>query len=280
MLFDPVFLVEHLEQVLLLVLAVVLGKGVLFAGVTRAFGYHSIIPIAAALTMSQIGEFSFLLAQLGRSVGAVGEELYAVVVATTVVTMLLTPYLARLAAPMYRLHDRLRPSVAAPLPREIDTVARPVVIAGGGRVGRRLARILTGQQIPFVLIEFDQGRMQISLERGWPVVFGDAAQDAVLRAAGIERARLALVTVPAAVDAWSVSTRIRALNPTVPLIVRSDSLQEAEALLSLGALNIVQPEFEAALEMAREALLALDLEEDVQQEILRSEREARFRERG
>ena len=62
--------------------------------------------------------------------------------------------------------------------------------------------------------------------------------------------------------------------------MRSDSLKEAEALLSLGALNIVQPEFEAALEMAREALLALELEDDVQREILLSEREARFGERG
>ena len=82
----------------------------------------------------------------------------------------------------------------------------------------------------------------------------------MLKAAGIERARLALVTVPAAVDSWAVASRIRALAPQVPLVVRTDTLEDIDPLLSLGALNVVQPEFEAALEMAREALLALGVE--------------------
>lgn len=276
MLFDPGFLLEHLGQVLLLVAAVVIGKAVVFGGLTRAFGYHSIIPIAAALTMSQIGEFSFLLAQLGRGIGAIGEQLYALVVATTVLTMLLTPYLARLAPPIYGRWSKLRPKVRVPEPEEVASAAQHVVIAGGGRVGRGLARILSGQGIPVVLIEFDQGRMQLSLDAGWPVVFGDAAQEPVLHAAGIKRARLALVTVPAAVDAWSVCTRIRALNPNVPLVVRSSSLESSESLLALGALNVIQPEFEAAMEMAREALGALGTQDDVVHELLRAEREARF----
>jgi CPA2 family monovalent cation:H+ antiporter-2 len=276
MLLDPQFLRDHAEQVLLLVTAVLVGKGVLFGGITRAFGYRNIVPIAAALTMSQIGEFSFLMAQLGRDSGAVGEELHSLVVSTTVVTMVLTPYLARLAGPLYRLRRRL-PSVAPTVMAEgVEAGAQPVMIAGAGRVGRRIARILARRDVPVTLIDFDQHRMQRARSEGWPVVFGDASQDPVLKAAGIERARLALVTVPAAVDSWAVASRIRAIAPSVPLVVRTDTLEEIDHLLSLGALNVVQPEFEAALEMAREALLALGIDGAAVSEVLNTERQQRF----
>lgn len=275
MLLDPAFLVDHWRQVLVLVVAVVLGKMVIFGGLTRAFGYHNIVPLASALTMCQIGEFSFLLAQLGRESNAVGDDLYALVVSTTVVTMALTPYLARLAPLAYRLQVRLRKPVDVTPTRPVDPAERPVVIAGAGRVGRRLARILTQQGIPLVLIEFDQQRMQQALAE-WPVVFGDATQVPVLKAAGIERARLALLTVPSAVEAWSVSMRIRELNPDVPLVVRTDALDEAGQLLSLGALHVVQPEFEAAMEMAREALEALELPPEVTTGVLAGERDALY----
>ena len=74
MLFDPVFLVENLMAVSLLVVTVFAGKAVLFGGITRLFGYRYIVPIATALTMGQIGEFSFLLAQIGRQSGGVGRS--------------------------------------------------------------------------------------------------------------------------------------------------------------------------------------------------------------
>ena len=93
---------------------------------------------------------------------------------------------------------------------------------------------------------------------------------------GIERARLALVTVPVAVDSLAVATRIRAISPTLPLVVRTDTLEEIEPLLRLQALNVVQPEFEGALEMAREALNALGIEHSEARRTLDDERARRF----
>lgn len=276
MLFDPAFFAANLPQVGILVFAVLVGKGLLFGLITRALGYRNIVPIAAALTLGQIGEFSFLLAQIGRDVGAIGERLHALTVSTALVTMVMTPYLARLAGPLYQLVRRARhrtTTMEAGL--ELGTQRR-VVIAGAGRVGRRIARILAGQGIAFVLIDFDHRRLERVREEGWPVIFGDASQDPVLTAAGVERALLALVTVPAAVDSWAVASRIRALAPSVPLVVRTDSFDEIDQLLALDALNVVQPEFEAALEMAREALLALGTDPGKVLDALDVERQRRF----
>jgi CPA2 family monovalent cation:H+ antiporter-2 len=262
--------------VFLLVAVVLLGKGLLFGAVTRLFGYRNIVPVAAALTMGQIGEFSFLMAQLGRKAEAIGEHLHALVISTAVMTMILTPYLARLAGPIYGWRRQHQQASAQFPSGGVEECIRPVVIAGAGRVGRQVARVLARHDIDFVLIEFDQRRWLRARGDGWPVVFGDAAQDPVLRAAGIDRARLALITVPAAVDSWAVAKRIRALAPQVPLVVRADSLQGVEDLLALGALDVVQPEFEAGLEMVREALLELGVNESAVVRSLLEERKVRF----
>jgi CPA2 family monovalent cation:H+ antiporter-2 len=259
-LFDPGYLLAHAREVSVLVVAVLLGKGLLFGLITRAFGLRHIVPLATALTMGQIGEFSFLLAQVGRQSGAVGDDLLGLVVSTAVITMILTPYLARLAGPIYRLRRRGPGSPAGSFDPDFVAPDRPVVVAGAGRVGRSLARILTAQDIPLVLVEFDQRRAQDARSAGWRVVFGDASQGPVLRAAGIERARLALITVPVAVDSLAVTARVRDLAPEVPILVRTDTLEEVDSLRELGVLHVIQPEFEAALEMAREALVALGID--------------------
>jgi len=143
-------------------------------------------------------------------------------------------------------------------------------------VGRRVARMLSSHGIDVVMIDFDQRRVEAARERGYPVVFGDAARGPVLHAVGIERARLALITVPAAVDSMAVARRIRELAPALPLFVRTDTLEEVDDLIALGAVHVVQPEFEAALEMGREAMEALDVSPDVITTCLAGERSERF----
>lgn len=278
MLFDPGFLVENAGRVGLLALALLVGKGLLFGVVTRSFGYRLIVPLATALTMGQIGEFSFLLAQLGRQAGAMGPELHSLVVSAAVVTMVMTPYLARLAGPIYRWQRRhASPTEPSVDPGDVPVVTRPVLIAGAGRVGLRVARLLTAQDVEVVLVDFDHRRVHAAREAGHPVIFGDAAQGPVLQAAGVERARLAVVTLPAAVDSLAVSSRIRALTADVPLFVRTDTLEEVQDLLALGAIHVVQPEFEAALELAREALEVLEVDPETIQSSLQKERTDGFR---
>lgn len=276
MLFDPGYVVDHALEVALLVASVLLVKGLLFGTITRAFGYRLIVPIATALTMGQIGEFSFLLATLGRKAGAVSEGLHSAVVSTAVVTMILTPYLAKGAGPIHRWRSRRTRSTHTPVVPEGIATRNPVVIAGAGRVGRRVARVLEKQGIEFVLIEFDHHRAELARGNDWNVIFGDASQDPVLEAAGVHRARMVLVTVPSAVDSIAVARRVCDLAPSAPLIVRTDTLEDVEALVGREKLTIVQPEFEAAMEMAHEVLSEFGLEPAAIEPLLAAERAEKF----
>lgn len=158
-LLDPVSLVDHAVQVLVLSASLIVGKGLLFGAITRSFGYRYIVPLATALTMGQTGEFSFLLAQVGRQAGAVGEALHSLVVSTAVATMVLTPYLARAAGPLYGLQRRLRRNQPPPPTTGPDKLEAPILVAGAGRVGRAIARVLAARGLGLVLIDFDIRRV-------------------------------------------------------------------------------------------------------------------------
>jgi len=260
MLVDPAFIAEHPRELALMVLVVIAGKGLIFAGVGRLFGYRNVVPLAMGLGLSQIGEFSFLLAQLGLESGGIGEALFSLTAATALVTMVLTPYLSRATEPLYRRWRRWRPRALPGPTAPTAPPARPVVIAGAGRVGRRVAAVLAEEGLPFCLIDFDPHRFAEAQARGWPVVFGDAAQTPVLAAAGLAEARLGVVTLPSAVGAQIVAARMRELVPALPLVVRCEGQAEAGALARLGLVQIVEPEFEAALEIARQSLVHLAVE--------------------
>lgn len=257
MLVDPAFIVRHLRELALMVLLVIAGKGLIFAGVARLFGYRNVVPLAMGLGLSQIGEFSFLLAQLGLESGGIGEALFSLTAATALLSMVLTPYLSRATEPLYGGWRRRRPPAALPPTPAGAPPARPVVIAGAGRVGLRVAAILAEEGLPFCLIDFDQHRFSEARARGWPVVFGDAAQAPVLAAAGLGEARLGVVTLPSAVGAQAVAARMRELAPALPLVVRCEGRREAQVLARLGGIHIVEPEFEAALAIAEQSLLHL-----------------------
>ena len=111
MLLDPQYLLDHPGMVLSLVLIVMLGKGLIFAFLSRAFRYRNIIPLAMGLGLSQVGEFSFVLGQVGVATQSISPEFYSLVLTMTVVTMVLTPLLASLTAPIYGLCGRWLESV-------------------------------------------------------------------------------------------------------------------------------------------------------------------------
>lgn len=277
-LFDPAFFAANLGRVALLVGLVVAFKGVLFAAVTYMFGYRNIIPLAAGLGLSQIGEFSFLLANLGLTTKSIPQDLYSLTIATTLVTLVITPYLARSAGPLYTAYRRRKQPDAGPTEAVAGLTpdVQPVIIAGAGRVGRSIAAILSEEGVPLCMIDLDASRVADARAAGYPVKFGDASQEPILHAAGVERARLVVVTVPSAVLAHSVVARVRRMAVDVPLIVRTDTLEEVHDLVALGVGHVVQPEFEASMEMARRALMHLDVEPTRIQRFLDTSRRAQY----
>jgi CPA2 family monovalent cation:H+ antiporter-2 len=260
MLLDPRFLLMNLGPILLLVAAISLGKALIFTGVARAFGYRGEVPIAVGLGLFQIGEFAFVLARVGLDAGALSGDQYGLVLASALITMVLTPLASRLSGPAYRLLRRWRaqPPVPTPLLTEQE-LQEHIIIAGYGRVGRYTADLLGRLNLPYVILERDQSRMDELKSAGVPVIFGDAASSVVLEAAGIHEARLLLVVVPAAIDVETIARQARALNPQLHIVARATRLAQLEVLRGLGIHEVVQPEFEAGLEMMRQALLHFNM---------------------
>jgi monovalent cation:H+ antiporter-2, CPA2 family len=263
MLLDPWFLFAHWDTVLLLVSLVAVGKGLIFAALVRLFKYGNVVPLAVGLGLFQIGEFSFVLARTGLSTRSISSEMYALVLSSTIISMMLTPFVSGLTAPLYSLRKRW--SKREPL----HTINLPesglhdhVVIAGGGRIGQQVARVLRHLELSFVLIELDSRRFEQGKRTGLPAIYGDATQSIVLEAAQIQKACLLLVTTPALTVAQAIVHQARQLNPAMDILARAEDVEQMKALYEQGADKVVQPEFEASLEITRQALLHLQVPEN------------------
>ena len=260
MLFDPAFLLDNIRQVIILVLAVGIGKGFIFASLSRIFKYRNVIPLAVGLGLFQIGEFSFVLARVGLSTNSIGSDLYSLILTVTIFTMVLTPLVSGQTARIYALKKRWFRHEKLELSNIPDSgFTDHVVIAGGGRVGFQIAQVLNRLNMQFVIIELDHRRFEQAKIAGMAVVYGDAGQEIVLEAAGIKDARLLILTLPGFVEARSVIVHSKRLNDRLEIIARTSGPDSFESFKKLGVSEVVIPEFEAGLEMTHQSLLCLQV---------------------
>ncbi len=260
MLIDPSYLIGHWNTVLLLGAVIMAGKFVIFSLLSRAFGYFNIVPIAVGLGLAQVGEFSFVLARLGLGAGVLTGETYSLILTTSVATMVSSPLLSMLTTPLYSLKSRFFRKEQFRVdnsPRE--GLRDHVIIAGGGRVGNAIASVLHRLEYRFVILEQDFSRFESSKRSGFPVIYGDACQEPLLAAAHAESARLLIITVPSLMVARGIIGIVARVNPSLKIVARSNSIEEMEELRALNVHEVVQPEFEAGLEILRQALLHLDI---------------------
>ena len=260
MLLNPGFLLDHWKQVLMLVLIVSLGKGIIFALLARIFKYGNVVPLAVGLGLFQVGEFSFVLAQVGVSTNSISHEVYSLVLTTAIITMFLTPIISGQTANLYALSKRWFQH------EPLDTINYPksglrnhVIIVGGGRVGFRIAQVLKRLSVPMLIIELDQLRVERAKHADIPVIYGDASHEVVLEAAETPSARLLIITSPEVVIAQAIVENARKVNSEIKVVARAPGVEFLEEFKKLNISEVVIPEFEAGLEMARKALVHLHI---------------------
>ena len=260
MLLNPGFLLDHWKQVLMLVLIVSLGKGIIFALLARIFKYGNVVPLAVGLGLFQVGEFSFVLAQVGVSTNSISHEVYSLVLTAAIITMFLTPIISGQTAHLYALSKRWFQH------EPLDTINYPksglrnhVIIVGGGRVGFRIAQVLKRLSVPMLIIELDQLRVERAKHADIPVVFGDVGHEVVLEAAEAASARLLIITTPEIVITQTIVERARKVNSEIQVVARAPGVEFLEEFKKLNISEVVIPEFEAGLEMARKALVHLHI---------------------
>ena len=260
MLLNPGFLLDHWKQVLMLVFIVSLGKGIIFALLARIFKYGNVVPLAVGLGLFQVGEFSFVLAQVGVSTNSISHEVYSLVLTTAIITMFLTPIISGQTANLYALSKRWFKH------EPLDTINYPksglrnhVIIVGGGRVGFRIAQVLKRLSVPMLIIELDQLRVERAKHADIPVIYGDASHEVVLEAAETPSARLLIITSPEVVIAQAIVENARKVNSEIKVVARAPGVEFLEEFKKLNISEVVIPEFEAGLEMARKALVHLHI---------------------
>ena len=271
MLIDPVFLWQNLELILGLVLVVLLGKFLIVTPIVKIFGYPWRTAVIAGIGLAQIGEFSFVLASEGQNMGIVSREVYLLILGTTAVTLVVTPFLLGAVPQLFdwvqeqrgenlggnSLPSELVASPALPLLRE------HVVICGYGKTGQNLVRILQERQYPVVVIDHSEAATQKLRDGNIPYIYGNAASLHILEKAGVDQAKSMVVLLPDAMSMRMTLKRSLDLNPELDVVVRSRHDRDIEMLYQLGATEVVQPQFEASLEVASHLLTSIGVSRPV-----------------
>jgi CPA2 family monovalent cation:H+ antiporter-2 len=204
--------------------------------------------------------------------------MYAIVLNTTVATMALTPVVSNATPWIYKRIRHRQPEDTVDVMNLPQTgLANHVVIAGGGRVGRSVADTLNALQLPSVLIELDDRRAQQARRAGLAVIYGDASHAVVLEAAHLARARALLITVPTYMDVRAIVETARRIRPELSIAARADGPDAVRELHAIGIEDVTSPEFEAAIEMTREALVHLGVATDEIQRVTTTMRRERYR---
>jgi CPA2 family monovalent cation:H+ antiporter-2 len=257
MLLDPSYALSNPGTILGVVLVTMLGKAAIVGGIARAFGYVNMAPWIVGLGLSQIGEFSFVLARTGMTLGMLSESVYNLALTGTVLTMALSPLASAVALPLGRaLRGRTPQAASAPMELGETTMRGHVIVAGYGRTGRAAARVLQRAGIPVLVVELNHAIFGGVAAEGLAGIWGDVTGDEILKAAGIERARILLLAVPDQSTVRLAVERARQLCPEVTILARALRQRDVVELQKLGANSVIQPEFEGGVEMVRQAVLA------------------------
>ena len=256
MLIDPLFLWQNLELILGLVALVLLGKFLIVTPLVKIFRYPLKTALIVGLGLAQIGEFSFVLASEGQVLGLVSRRVYLLILGTTAVTLVVTPFVLRLIPFLFNIIESmpwLKPYFDGDgMPQEISEellVTGHIVVCGYGRVGKNLVKLLLAHNLPLVVIDQSESRIQQLREAGIPYIYGNCVSFHVLEAAGITNAKGMAIALPDPMSSRLSLKRALELYPDLNVVVRSNNNKNIEIFYQLGAREVVQPEFEASLEM-------------------------------
>jgi CPA2 family monovalent cation:H+ antiporter-2 len=251
MLFDPTVIIEHPQEVVGTVLIIVVGKSLAAWAIVRAFGHPEETARTIAVSLAQIGEFSFILAALGVSLEILPPTGRDLILAGSLISILANPFLFSW---LDRWQARREARALRDAPAEPDVVPLDIqghaIVVGYGRVGEQLAKLLREREVPVVIVEDDAHLVEDAREAGFLAVRGNAANVRVMAEAAPERAALAVFAIPRALEAGETIERLKATNSDITILARAHSDNEVQHLLAHGADGAVMAERELAYSLA------------------------------
>jgi len=259
MLISPRFIIDHWASVAGLVAIIIVLKFLIVFGIIRLFGYSGRIALLAGAGLFQIGEFSFILAQGGMNTGIISEQLYSLILASAIITMILTPLSMSFTSWLYpklaQTPAGLAVEDASALPVSGSPEAvKPAVIAGYGRVGQNITQGLQEAGIPYTVIEIDPELISKLRCNGIACIYGDASNAHVLAKLNLKKAKALVITFPDPIAVMTTAQAALRINPKLKIVARVHRAKEADSLKKLGVKELVSPEYEASLEFLQRVL--------------------------
>ncbi|MFC2072204.1 cation:proton antiporter [Chloroflexota bacterium] len=261
MLLDPVFIADYWWLVATTIALIIFMKFLVIFGIVRFFRYSGGVALLVGAGLFQIGEFSFILAEGGSNAGIISAHSHSLIIASAIITMLLTPLLMSMVSRLYTKvsmvpigrKPKTEGAATVPLSESVEG-ANSVVIAGFGRVGQNIAQGLRDAGVAYSVIEIDPEivfRLQCG---GTECIYGDASNTHVLSHVKLTQANVLVVTFP---DPLAVTAAVKTalvINPKLKIVARVHRAREAELLKNLGVAELISPEYEASLEFLQRIL--------------------------
>ncbi|PKO48949.1 MAG: Kef family K(+) transporter [Betaproteobacteria bacterium HGW-Betaproteobacteria-4] len=265
MLFEPSILIEQPLHVLGVVAIIIFGKSIAALAIVLVFRYPLNTALTVSASLAQIGEFSFILAGLGLSLGLLPAEGMSLVLAGALISIALNPVLFAAIEPLRRwilerselarrLEQRIDPYAELPMSTARKYLQGQVVLVGYGRVGKRIADALEASGIPYVVAEQNRELVEDLRKKGMVAVSGNAADPAVLIQAHIADAAMLVVATPDPINVRQMADTARALNPGIEIVLRTHSEEESVMLRKDGIGTVFFGEEELAKGMTGHVL--------------------------
>ncbi len=257
MLFDPMSLVRDPLPMLAVLFIILIGKSVAAFAIVRLFRHPPGTALTISASLAQIGEFSFILAELGVSQGMLPEKGRDLILGGAILSILVNPLVffaaERLTPRLERRSGILPDAGAEPAVATVEltptSLTEHIVLIGYGRVGRLVGEAMRERSLPLLVLEDADKSVALLRERGIEVIVGNAAAPDVLAAANLPRARSLVVAIPNTFEAGQIVVQARALAPELEIIARAHSDAEVEHLATLGANKVIMGEREIAVAM-------------------------------
>jgi CPA2 family monovalent cation:H+ antiporter-2 len=241
MLFEPVILIEQPFRVISVIAIIMVGKTLAALALVTLFRYPLNTALTVAISLAQIGEFSFIVAGLGLSLGLLPKQGMSLVLAGALISIALNPFYFAAITPLRRwllerseqarrLEHRQDPFAELPESTERKYLQGQVVLVGYGRVGRRIAKGLSARGIPFVVAEQNRELVEHLRKQGMAAVSGNAADPAVLIQAHIAGAAMLVIALPDPLNIRQMIDNARTLNPGIEIVLRIQSEDESNLL--------------------------------------------------
>ena len=272
--------IEQWHLVVLLSLLPVLAKFVLIAGLAKLFKAPTGVALRTGIYLAQAGEFGFVLLSLGMQNQLLTAQWGSPVLASMVLSMLATPFMImfsnqvvmKLSSSDWMLQSLQLTTIA----RKAIKVNAHVIICGYGRSGQNLARLLDGENIPYIALDLDPDRVRQAAAAGQSVVFGDAARLQSLMAAGLARASAVVISYTDTPSALKILHLVQSRSPQVPVVVRTIDDSDLERLRAAGATEVVPEAIEGSLMLASHALVLVGVPMRRVIRLTRDARDARY----